>query len=62
MKSKVVEIEHILTDDGGQILNRPIAGEPLGYLHVAGNLIPGLNLSTDHPPRIAGWLDEEGAA
>jgi FKBP-type peptidyl-prolyl cis-trans isomerase SlyD len=39
---KVVSIHYTLTDDSGDVLDSSAAGQPLDYLHGAGNLIPGL--------------------
>ncbi len=55
MKKRAVEIEYTLTDDGGPILDRSLASEPLDYIQGAGISIPGLDL-------IAGWPDEKGAS
>ncbi len=41
-KDKVASIEYTLTDDQGQVLDSSVGGEPLAYLHGAGNIIPGL--------------------
>jgi FKBP-type peptidyl-prolyl cis-trans isomerase SlyD len=38
----VVSIQYKLTDDAGEILDSSDDGEPMVYLHGAGNLIPGL--------------------
>lgn len=38
----VALIEYTLTDDSGEVLDSSVGGEPLGYLHGAGNIIPGL--------------------
>ncbi|MFZ2209082.1 MAG: peptidylprolyl isomerase [Porticoccaceae bacterium] len=38
----VVAIHYTLTDDGGVILDASQPGQPLVYLHGAGNIIPGL--------------------
>lgn len=38
----VVSMNYTLTDDDGQILDSSDGGEPLNYLHGAGNIIPGL--------------------
>lgn len=40
-QNAVVSIHYTLTNDGGEILDAS-RGEPLVYLHGAGNLIPGL--------------------
>lgn len=39
---KVVSIHYKLTDDDGEVIQDSAAGEPLIYLHGAGNIIPGL--------------------
>ena len=41
-KDKVASIEYTLTDTEGTILDSSVGGEPLAYLHGAGNIIPGL--------------------
>jgi FKBP-type peptidyl-prolyl cis-trans isomerase SlyD len=38
----VVHIHYTLTDTAGQVLDSSAGGEPLAYLHGAGNIIPGL--------------------
>ena len=38
----VASIEYTLTDDQGNIIDSSVGGEPLAYLHGAGNIIPGL--------------------
>lgn len=38
----VALIEYTLTNDQGEVLDSSVGGEPLGYLHGAGNIIPGL--------------------
>ena len=38
----VASIEYELTDDAGEVIDTSKGGEPLAYLHGAGNLIPGL--------------------
>ncbi len=38
----VVSIEYTLTDDQGTVIDSSVGGEPLTYLHGAGNIIPGL--------------------
>ncbi len=40
--SHVVSIHYTLTDDDGETLDTSSGGDPLMYLHGAGNLIPGL--------------------
>ncbi|HKD52841.1 MAG TPA: peptidylprolyl isomerase [Steroidobacteraceae bacterium] len=41
-QDQVVSIHYTLRDDGGEIIDRSVDGEPLAYLHGHGNLIPGL--------------------
>ena len=41
-KDKVASIEYTLTDSAGQVLDSSVGGDPLAYLHGAGNIIPGL--------------------
>lgn len=38
----VVFIEYVLTDDAGEELDSNQGGEPLGYLHGHGQIVPGL--------------------
>lgn len=38
----VALIEYTLTNDKGEELDSSVGNEPLGYLHGAGNIIPGL--------------------
>jgi FKBP-type peptidyl-prolyl cis-trans isomerase SlyD len=38
----VVSMHYKLTDAGGEVLDSSHSGEPLNYLHGAGNIIPGL--------------------
>ena len=38
----VASIEYTLTDDQGNVIDSSVGGEPLTYLHGAGNIIPGL--------------------
>lgn len=38
----VALIEYTLTDDKGEVIDSSVGGEPLGYLHGGGNIIPGL--------------------
>ncbi|HEY9033011.1 MAG TPA: peptidylprolyl isomerase [Pseudomonadales bacterium] len=38
----VVSIHYTLTNDAGETLDSSAGGEPLNYLHGAGNIIPGL--------------------
>ncbi len=39
---KVVSIHYKLTDDDGQVIQDSTGGDPLSYIHGAGNIIPGL--------------------
>ena len=39
---KVVLIQYVLKNDEGKVLDKSQAGEPLPYLHGAGNIVPGL--------------------
>ena len=41
-KNAVALIQYELTDDAGEVIDTSKGGEPLAYLHGAGNLIPGL--------------------
>jgi len=41
-KDKVVSIDYTLTGTGGNVIDSSSGGEPLTYLHGAGNIIPGL--------------------
>lgn len=38
----VVTIDYTLTNDAGEVIDSSNGGEPLAYLHGAGNIIPGL--------------------
>ncbi|HEX9627700.1 MAG TPA: peptidylprolyl isomerase [Acidiferrobacterales bacterium] len=38
----VAYIHYTLTDESGSVLDSSASGEPLAYLHGAGNIIPGL--------------------
>lgn len=38
----VASLEYTLTDDQGNVIDSSVGGEPLAYLHGAGNIIPGL--------------------
>ncbi len=40
--NKVVSIHYTLTNDDGDVLDSSAGGEPLAYLHGAGNIVPGL--------------------
>jgi FKBP-type peptidyl-prolyl cis-trans isomerase SlyD len=39
---KVVSIHYTLRDDDGDVVDSSTGGEPLEYLHGAGNIVPGL--------------------
>ena len=39
---KIVSIDYTLTGSTGQVIDSSAGGEPLTYLHGAGNIIPGL--------------------
>lgn len=39
---KVVSIHYTLKDDDGEVVDSSSGGEPLDYLHGAGNIVPGL--------------------
>ncbi|QHS10829.1 peptidylprolyl isomerase [Sinimarinibacterium sp. NLF-5-8] len=41
-QNSVVCIHYTLTDDAGEVIDSSSGGEPLAYLHGAGNIIPGL--------------------
>ena len=41
-RNKVVTFEYTLTDPAGKVLDTSTGGEPLGYLHGVGGIIPGL--------------------
>ena len=45
--NKAVSIEYTLTNDAGEVLDTSTGGEPLVYLHGAGNIIPGLERELD---------------
>jgi FKBP-type peptidyl-prolyl cis-trans isomerase SlyD len=40
--NSAVSFHYTLTDDSGQQLDSSAGGEPLAYLHGAGNIVPGL--------------------
>lgn len=40
--NKVISIHYILTNDNGAVIDQSDDGQPLIYLHGAGNIIPGL--------------------
>jgi FKBP-type peptidyl-prolyl cis-trans isomerase SlyD len=46
-EESVVSIHYTLKDDGGQVLDSSSDGEPLVYLHGAGNIIPGLEAALE---------------
>lgn len=41
-KHQVVSIHYTLTNDDGEVLDQSSGGDPLTYIHGAGNIIPGL--------------------
>ncbi len=41
-QNSVVTINYTLKNAGGEIIDKSEAGEPLGYIHGHGNLVPGL--------------------
>lgn len=41
-ENKVVVIHYTLVSDSGELLDTSSGGEPLAYIHGAGNLVPGL--------------------
>ena len=41
-EGKVVSIHYTLKDDDGRVLDSSAGGEPIDYLHGAGNIVPGL--------------------
>lgn len=43
----VVHIHYTLKNDAGELLDKSPADEPLGYLHGAGNIIPGLEAALE---------------
>ena len=45
--NKAVSIDYTLTNDAGEVLDTSAGGEPLVYLHGAGNIIPGLERELD---------------
>src|SRR5690606_19094882 len=45
--NKAVSIDYTLTNDAGEVLDTSAGGEPLVYLHGAGNIIPGLESEQD---------------
>lgn len=46
-RNKVVRFDYTLTDDSAQVLDSSEGGEPLTYLHGAGNIIPGLETALE---------------
>jgi len=46
-KEVVVSMHYELTDKSGEVLDSSQGGEPLSYLHGAGNIIPGLEQALD---------------
>jgi FKBP-type peptidyl-prolyl cis-trans isomerase SlyD len=46
-KNKVVSIDYKLMDKSGRVLDSSEDGNPLAYIHGAGNLIPGLETALD---------------
>lgn len=44
---KVVKIDYTLTNPAGTVIDTSTGGEPLPYLHGAGNIIPGLEAALD---------------
>jgi len=68
---KVVSIHYTLTDESGTAIDSSRGGEPLEYLHGAGNIVPGLEqaltgkeagdrLNVDVPPADAYGDRQEG--
>ena len=59
--ARVATFHYILTDDGGQVIDRSPDDQPLSYFHGGGNIVPGLekalegrsagdSLTVDVPP------------
>ena len=46
-RNKVVRFDYTLTDDAANVLDTSEGGEPLSYLHGAGNIIPGLEAALE---------------
>lgn len=46
-RNKVVRFDYTLTDDSAHVLDTSEGGEPLSYLHGAGNIIPGLETALE---------------
>lgn len=38
----VAAFDYVLTDDDGDVIDQSAPGQPLSYLHGAGNIVPGL--------------------
>ena len=68
---KVVTLDYTLTDESGDVLDTSKGGDPLVYLHGAGNIVPGLEVALNgkdegdsfkvivEPPEGYGERDEE---
>ena len=41
-ENSVVSVNYTLTDDAGKVLDSSDGSKPMGYLHGAGNIVPGL--------------------
>jgi FKBP-type peptidyl-prolyl cis-trans isomerase SlyD len=41
----VVSMHYTLTDSDGKVIDSSVGGDPLKYLHGAGNIIPGLEMA-----------------
>lgn len=46
-RGQVVSIHYTLTNDEGEVLDTSRGGEPLAYLHGAGNIVPGLEAALE---------------
>jgi FKBP-type peptidyl-prolyl cis-trans isomerase SlyD len=46
-RNKVVRFDYTLTNDAKEVLDSSQGGEPLTYLHGAGNIIPGLETALE---------------
>ena len=44
---KIVSIHYTLSSDAGEQLDTSIGGQPLAYLHGAGNIVPGLEAALE---------------
>ncbi len=44
---KVVSIQYTLKNEAGEVLDSSSGGDPLAYLHGAGNIVPGLEKALD---------------